>query len=87
MARRKRKKFTEAEPKIKEYKGYKVGDTIYAKIVSGEMKYGKIHRFYPEDKLGPAFSFVDFTDYKYHVSLMKWIEKDPSPAQKRKAKR
>ena len=82
MAKKKDKKKIFNE--IQELSGYKIGGFVYTKSNSGELYYGKIIRFYPKNKTGPAFLLQEFKDYKYIASLISNIIDKPTAKQKKK---
>ena len=85
--KRKKRKIKDTVPLISEYEGYHLEDIVYAKITTGEIRYGPISAFYPKDNLGPAFGFIDWADGKYRVALIEWIVEKPTRTQKKKAER
>tara|TARA_A100001515_G_scaffold91598_1_gene73054 strand:+ start:13459 stop:13725 length:267 start_codon:yes stop_codon:yes gene_type:complete len=84
MAKRKKNKIKKID-ELQELEGYRLGDIIYAKIVTDEVRKGEIMKFYPDDSSGPAFMFLDAVDSKYLISKIEWIIDKPTAAQKKKA--
>jgi hypothetical protein len=84
VAKRKKKIVVE-QPKVKELEGYRLGDIVYAKLASGDVRKGEITKFHPKNIEGPAFTFLEEGDGKYLVAMIEWVIEKPTAAQKKKA--
>ena len=88
MARKRKNKIVPKKPEITELEGYKLGDQVYTKLITGDtIGYGEIKEFHIKCAEGLAFTFWDEINGGYRTSLISLIVEDPSGRDKGKLKR
>ena len=88
MARKKKNKIEVKKPEVTELKGYKLGDVVYAKWITGEKTgYGPIKEFHTKCDEGLAFTFWDEINGGFRCTLLENIIDNPTGRETGKLKR
>ena len=87
--KKKKKNIKSYEPDLKELDGYKLGDTVFTKLITSEKAVGagKIWTFHTGVPEGNAFTFWDEFNSGFRSTLIELIIDDPSKRLKNKLKR